>query len=343
MLRAPFKVAALLLLPFLGACGGTPQATVVAYVSVDRSIAEPILVDFEKSSKIRVLAVYDTEANKTTGLVNRIVAESARPAADVFWSGEVAQTLQLAQRGLLAPYAGAPADDGREQKFRGEDANWFGFAVRARVLLATTAEFERLDHLPTVEDLALPEWKGRVAIADPHFGTTRSHLAILLQAWGEPRFRAWLRGMRENGVHILPGNAQVRDAVVAGRIAIGLTDSDDAMQAESSGAAVRRFIPRQSAELGAVFIPNTVALVQGGPNRITAEKLVAWLLSKQVEQTLVSQVDVFYATRADVGDAGMRAQVRDGQPASYAGLAEAQRVMLELVTREWFDSKSPPP
>jgi iron(III) transport system substrate-binding protein len=335
-------VAVSLLLSLFG-CAPGGRSEVVAYVSVDRSIAEPMLAEFERQSSIRVLAVYDTEANKTTGLVNRLIAEEAHPSADVFWSGEIAQTLQLDQRQLLAGIATLPADATRDARFRGANGTWRGFAARARVLLAGAGVFANDSEVPSVEDLALPAWKGRIGIADPHFGTTRSHLAALLEMWGEPRFRAWLVGMRNNGVHILPGNAQVRDAVVAGTIAAGLTDSDDAVQAEASGAPVRRFIPRQSADFGPVFIPNSIALVRGGPHGLAGERLVEYLLSKEVEDRLVAEAGVFYPTRADVGDAQLRAQVRDGQPASYSTLGEAQRVMLELVVREWFGQGTTPP
>lgn len=342
-MRACAAAAATLLSLLQLGCAPRARDEVVVYASVDRSIAEPVLSDFERSLGIRVLAVYDTEANKTTGMVNRLIAEAAHPAADVYWSGEIAQTLQLDQRELLAGVATMSADAARDARFRGGDGAWRGFAARARVLLAGTDVLTDAAQVPSVEDLALPRWKGRVAIADPHFGTTRSHLAALLEMWGEPRFRAWLVGMRNNGVHILPGNAQVRDAVVAGTIALGLTDSDDAVQAERSGAPVRRFIPRQSADFGAVFIPNTVALVRGGPNAANGEKLVEHLLSRQVEHDLVAQTGVFFPTRADVGDAQSRAQVRDGQPRSYTTLGDAQRVMLDLVTREWFGQGIPPP
>ncbi len=70
---------------------------VVLYCSVDQEIAEPIIAEFEKHSGVKVLAKYDTEASKTVGLVQRIRAEAAAPAADVFWSGEVFHTIRLAR------------------------------------------------------------------------------------------------------------------------------------------------------------------------------------------------------------------------------------------------------
>ena len=52
------------------------------------------------------MPVYDVEAAKTTGLVNRLIAEKDRPQADVFWSGEFAQTIKLKEEGVVSAYNG---------------------------------------------------------------------------------------------------------------------------------------------------------------------------------------------------------------------------------------------
>jgi hypothetical protein len=48
----------------------TEQEQVVIYTSLDKVFSEPILKAFEKETGIKVLDVYDSEATKTTGLVN---------------------------------------------------------------------------------------------------------------------------------------------------------------------------------------------------------------------------------------------------------------------------------
>ena len=77
---------------------------VTVYVSTDRVFSEPILREYEKQSGVTVNAVYDTEETKSTGLANRLLAEKARPQADVFWSNEPVRTLVLKSRDVLAPY-----------------------------------------------------------------------------------------------------------------------------------------------------------------------------------------------------------------------------------------------
>ena len=62
--------------------------SVVVYVSHDEVFSEPILRDFEKETGIRVRAVYNTEETKSTGAMNRLIAEKNNPQADVYWANE---------------------------------------------------------------------------------------------------------------------------------------------------------------------------------------------------------------------------------------------------------------
>ena len=48
---------------------------VVVYTTVDQIFSEPILKEFENQTGITVKAVYDTEETKSTGVLNRLIAE----------------------------------------------------------------------------------------------------------------------------------------------------------------------------------------------------------------------------------------------------------------------------
>src|SRR5947208_11407107 len=87
----------------LAGCGPS-QPEVVVYAALDREFSEPILQDFEQASGVRVLAKYDTEANKTVGLATAILQERNRPRCDLFWNNEILQTLRLEKEGVLDVY-----------------------------------------------------------------------------------------------------------------------------------------------------------------------------------------------------------------------------------------------
>ena len=51
----------------------------VVYVSEDQVFSEPILKDFERAKGITVKSVFDTEEAKSTGVMNRLIAEKDNP------------------------------------------------------------------------------------------------------------------------------------------------------------------------------------------------------------------------------------------------------------------------
>ena len=276
-------------------CGRAPSEQVVVYVSTDPHIAQPILQAFERSSGIEVLLVGDTEAKKTTGLVERLRAEREAPMADVFWSSEAMQTVTLAEDGVLAPHDD-PSLPEWPDSFRDPAGRWFGFSPRPRVIVYHP---ERLDPaaLPlTWEGATDPRWKGRVVLADPRFGTTGGHLGAMLAGWterGEPeRFDAFVTGLARNEARMLPGgNAAVVDAVLRGEADLGFTDADDVRAALRRGLPVAMYYPRHERDGdggGTFLMPNTVSVVSGAPNRAAAEQLLAFLLSDEVARQLAA-------------------------------------------------------
>ncbi len=102
------------LLLFVISCT-TEKNEVVIYTSLDQVFSEPILQDFERQTGIKVKAIYDVEATKTTGMVNRLIAEKDNPQADVFWNSEICRTIILKNKGVLASYFSAQAKDIPEQ------------------------------------------------------------------------------------------------------------------------------------------------------------------------------------------------------------------------------------
>jgi iron(III) transport system substrate-binding protein len=266
-----------------------PGRAVVVYASVDRVYAEPVLAAFEAASGIRVRPVYDLEAAKTVGLANRLLAERTRPRADLFWSGEIVQTLRLKEKGVLARYR-SPASSGIPDRWRDPDGYWTGFAGRARVFIVNTRLLSPEDYPKTLDDM-LDEGRpaDTIGLALPLFGTTATHAAALYAVLGPGRARRFFESVRDRGLRILDGNSVVRDLVASGQLAFGLTDTDDACGALRRGAPVAVVYPDQGeGGAGTLVIPTTVAIVAGGPHPAEARALVDHLLSPGVEGALVA-------------------------------------------------------
>jgi iron(III) transport system substrate-binding protein len=259
-------------------------AEVVIYTSLDQVFSEPILRAFEERTGIDVKAVYDVEASKTTGLVNRLIAERPHPRADVFWNSEVSRTLVLEDKGVLAPYRSPSAADIPEQ-FKDPEGYWTGFAARSRVLIYNTDLLDPDQAPRSIFELTEPRWRGRVALAYPLFGTTATHVAALYATLGQERTEAYLRDLKANDVLIVDGNATSRDVVVQGEVPVGFTDTDDVNVAIRAGRPVDMVFPDADG-IGTLLIPNTVALVAGGPNPRAGKRLIDFLLSREVEREL---------------------------------------------------------
>jgi iron(III) transport system substrate-binding protein len=265
-------------------CGGERQPEVIVYTSLDQTFSEAIFREFEQETGIRVRAIYDTEAAKTTGLVNRLLEEKDNPRADVFWNSETMRTVVLKRRGVLTPYKSAAAER-IPDRFRDPDGYWTGFAARMRVLVCNT-DLLAPDEMPrSIFDLVKPDWKGRFALANPMFGTTATHCAALFAVLGEEEAKAFFRGLKENDVAIVAGNATSKDRVAAGEFPVGFTDTDDVFVALGQDKPVAQIFPDQDG-MGALLIPNTVALIRKGPHPEEGKKLIDFILSEEIESRL---------------------------------------------------------
>lgn len=268
---------------------GRAKNEVVIYTSVDQVFSEPILKEFETKTGIKVLPLYDVEAAKTTGLVNRLIAEKAAPKADVFWNGEFAQTMLLKEKGVLAPYKSSAAEDIPSQYIDAEGI-WTGFGGRARVILVNKKLLSSDQYPKSIFDLLKPEYSPeKVGIAYPMFGTTATHAAALYASLGQEKGRAYFEGLSQKGIMVFDGNSVVRDMVANGRLAAGLTDTDDALGAIEKGEPVEMIFPDQEeGGLGTLVVPNTVALISGAQHPGEGKQLIDYLLSEEVEHNLAN-------------------------------------------------------
>src|SRR5918996_1397915 len=181
------------------------RRTVTIYVSTDRVFSEPVLQEYERRSAVKVSAVYDTEETKSTGLANRLIAEKARPRADVFWSNEPVRTLVLKAHGVLAPYR-SPSAEGIPAVLVDREGYWTGFSARMRVIAYNTKLVEQDEAPRSVFDLAEAKWRNQVAMADPRFGSTSFHVAALYAIAGDEKMDDFFRRLKANNVHVVDGN-----------------------------------------------------------------------------------------------------------------------------------------
>ena len=311
-----------------------PARTVVVFTAHDRVYSEPILREFQRTTGIRVDPVYDAEAAKTTGLINRLLARRDDPECDVLWNNEVVQTEALAQAGVLEPYASPVAEKRIPPRFRDPRSRWTGFAGRARVLVYNTEKFEGATPPASLAAFTDPALRGRGVIALPYYGTTFTHVGVLHQRWGADRVRQWLDDAKRNDTAFAPGNGAACDLVASGERWFGLTDTDDARGAILEGKPIGVAIP-DAAETGALLIPNTVALIRGAQRAEEGKRLIDYLLSADVERRLAEMPSAQIPLGTDLADVQTPwdALLEAHPPADLpvVAIAHARRDLIELL------------
>lgn len=253
----------------LPGCGvGSKKKTVIIYTSQDEEYADPIFKDFEKQTGIAVKAVFDSEAVKTVGLVNRLLAESAHPQCDVFWNNEEMRTRLLASRNL----------------FR-ETNGWVLMGYRTRRIGVNTnlLPLAKAPHL--FSEATNSAWRGKVALAYPMFGTTPTHFLALRQHWGDAAWQDWCRALVANRAQLEDGNSMAVRQVGGGEAWLCFSDSDDIAAEQREGRPVAP-VPLSDESL---VIHNSEGILRGAPHPAEAQQLFDYLRSREVQQILVDK------------------------------------------------------
>ena len=251
---------------FWAGCGKNGSSTVIVYTSQDEVFAEPIFKDFEAQTGIHVRPVYDSEAVKTVGLVNRLLTEQSNPQCDVFWNNEEFRTRQLAAHDIFRLTNG-----------------WTHLGFRTRRIVINTNLLSAANAPRTFSDATNSIYRGKVALAYPLFGTTSTHFLALRQLWGDEGWQKWCRALAANKPFLVDGNSVVVKQVARGEAWFGFTDSDDIAGAQREGSPIMA-LPVTDETL---FVPNTVGVIRDCPHPEAAERLFEFLSDAKVSQKLV--------------------------------------------------------
>ncbi len=318
-------------------CRSEGPVPLVVYCAHDSIFSEEILRRFERETGIPISIRFDTEATKSLGLVQQLIAEKAHPRCDVFWNNEVLGTLDLLDAGVLQPYQGAgyariPAG------FKDPDGHWAGFAARLRVSIVNTDVMEAtpaaIDQRFQADDLS------RVVVAKPLYGTTLTHYSLLWELWGGDRLRQWHEETRRRGLQEATGNAQVKDLVAAGVCDVGWTDTDDYFVARDAGEPVG-MVPVRIAGGATISIPNSVAIIRGTGQLDQAQRLVDFLLSEATEIAL-ARSDSRQSPLGPVDEAQLSDEVRQLRKWTSEGydlrrLTQARRECKDWLMAEYLE------
>ena len=224
-------------------------------------------------------------------------AEAPSAIGDVRWDTEPYGAIAAAAKGELLP-APATAKD-VPPLWKDPGGTWVAVGGRAVVLLSSSDHVK--DRGAPARYTALTEsWlKGKVALVAPTGGMALAHFAALYAAWGPERMEAWLRQLKANEPLIYSTDAEVRQAVMDGRAAVGMLSSDEAAKAAASAARVQILYPNQKS-IGTFVWPTALSVPRSAGNPEAAKKLAERLADRSTEQLLVARVPGYLPLRADI-------------------------------------------
>ena len=245
---------------------------------------EPLLDAFTAETGTQINIVY-----LDAGLIERLKREGRNSPADLILTADIARMSTAKSEGLTQPVADAAITAAVPANYRDPDGHWFGLSARARVIY-TSKERVRTGEITRYEDLAAPQWAGRVCTRSGHHEYQVALLAAMITHLGEAEAKTWLAGVKANLARRPQGNdrAQIR-AIAEGICDVALGNSyyygnmvQDPDQAPAA-RAVNVVFPNQ-ADRGTHVNLSGMALTAAAPNRQDAIALMRFLVGKTAQQ-----------------------------------------------------------
>lgn len=270
-----FKRLCLVLAVTLMTLSGVAVATageVVLYSSNQPDMLDMIAQDFEKKTGIKLTVV----RMGTGEAMKRIEAEKNNPLCDVFWSGDVA-VLDNAKTNFQ-PYT-SPEAASLPPGYVEKNHLWTAANTHLMVIMANTKLVPAADLPKTWADLLEPKWKDKIVMANP----LKSGSAYA-QVYGLYKLYGW-DGLTKliNNAKILDSSSLVYKGVAEGEFALGITMEYAAHRYVAGGAEqVKVIYPAD----GVIAAPEGAAIIANCKNPAEAKKLVDYLLSKDVVNTI---------------------------------------------------------
>jgi len=198
----------------LAATGASRAEEITLYSTREVALVEPVVAAFTEASGVKVKIVFVED-----GLVKRLTSEGAASPADVLLTIGLDKTTQPAVSGLTQAMSSTRIEQAVPANLRG-GGQWIALAIRPRVVMA-----RRDDALAAVdyEDLASPQWRGKLCIRSPLHQNNVALVAAYLVHHGEAATEAWLAGLKANLAHKPDGkdNDVIRE-IAQGTCKIGI-------------------------------------------------------------------------------------------------------------------------
>ncbi|HDZ8011801.1 TPA: extracellular solute-binding protein [Citrobacter amalonaticus] len=255
------------------------------YTTREPGLIQPLLDSWTKSSGIKINTVYIKD-----GMLERVKAEGPNSPADLLMAVDVGNLVDLVEAGVTQPVESEALKSAIPANLRGEDNQWFALSMRARVLYAEK-------DLPIdnwhYEQLANPEYKGKVCLRSGQHPYNTALVAAMISHHGEAKTETWLRGVKDNLARkATGGDRDVARDILGGICDMGLANSYYVGQMKSAkeGSDARKWgdaikVVKPTFEQGGTHVNiSGAAVARYAPNKDNAVKLMEYLVSAPAQQ-----------------------------------------------------------
>lgn len=301
-------------------------------------LIEPIMEKFTAQSGIKVNILF---AKK--GLIERVKREGELSPADLVLTTDISRLMQLENDGLTQAVDSKVLTENIPSQYRDPEQQWFALTTRVRNIYSSAERVGPAANI-TYQDLASPEFKGKICTRSGKHPYNVSLVASVIAHQGEAAAKEWLEGVKANLARKPQGNdrAQVKaikdglcDYSLGNNYYLGkmLADPKQVSWAE----AVNINFPNQQTT-GAHVNVSGVVLAKYAPNKENAVKLMEFL-SDDVAQQMYAQVNYEYPVNERVQPSKLVASWGDfkADKLPLADVAKQHEAAVKLLDEVQFD------
>jgi len=286
-LHRSLRAAPLAALVGAAALAPAQGAEVNLYSLRQPELIDPILAAFTRNTGIKVNVVFAEQ-----GVLERLRAEGANAQADAVLTVDIGTIQDMVEADVLQPVSSPVLAANIPAAYRHPDGLWYGLTTRARLLLVSKDRVQP-GAIRSYEDLAKPEWKGRICTRSGKHQYNVSLLASMIAHKGEAEAKRWIGAVRDNLARKPQGNDRgqakaivegVCDVAITNTYYLALMATNEKQPEEKAWAAAVRPVFANADDRGTHVNISGAAVTKGAKNRAEAVRLLEYLSGDAAQQ-----------------------------------------------------------
>lgn len=213
-----FGVVAVVAALAVSSCSGSDGETLNVYSGRHYDIEKAFEL-YEEETGVNVKFLTGNDA----ALRERIEAEGADTEADAYITVDAGNLATAAADGLFQPLQSEILQNAIPAELSDPDGYWYALTIRARTIVYNTDLLDESDVPTTYEELAEPQWKGRICLRDSTNVYQQSLVASLIANLGEDEALRIVEGWADNAT-ILNNDVLILESLADGLCEVGITN-----------------------------------------------------------------------------------------------------------------------